>query len=588
MSLSNNFPTIKPSLVLDFANTKALDPRVTFTRSTTATYYDGVTTAKAEENLLLQSQTFENASWLGLDVTVTANTTTAPDGTSTADTLLETATTNRHRVRQAIGAAGTYTVSVFAKPNGRDFLCIAVDDGNTQFVVFNLATGTVGTSGGSPTNATITASTNGFYRCSVTLSGLTTVGPYFHIRDADSAPASYAGDITKGLFLWGAQLEQRSSVTAYTATTTQAITNYIPVLQTAASGVPRFDHNPVTDESLGLLIEEQRTNLLTYSAQFDNAVWTKVASTVTANATTAPDGTTTADKIVEDTSANVHGVRQDVATSAVAYGFSVYAKPDGRNWFYLYNTTTNAYVYFNISSGVVGTSLAATGSISPAGNGWYRCTIITTATAATNAWRIYLATADGVGSYTGDGFSGILVWGAQLEAGAFATSYIPTVASTVTRNADAASMTGTNFSSWYAADQGTMYVEGYLYQNTTGSLMFTINDGTTSNRIQLNMSSSTSQFLYLANGVIQAQFVGTLSTLSASNKMAFAYKVNDYAGSVNAGTPGTDTSGVISTAMNQMQIGSRTGTAEFINSTIKKIAYYPLRVTNAQLQALTS
>jgi hypothetical protein len=208
MSVSQNYPALKPSLLLDFANTGKLDPRVTFSRPTVGAVYDGKTVAKAEENLLLRSQEFDNAVWLNLSVVITADSTPAPDGTTTADSILEDSGTNRHRFRQSIGTSGSYVVSVFAKPNGRDFLCIAVDEGSTQYVVFNLASGTVGSKSASVTDAEITASTNGFYRCSATLS-LSVSGPYFHIRDADSSPTSYAGDVTKGLYLWGAQLEQR-------------------------------------------------------------------------------------------------------------------------------------------------------------------------------------------------------------------------------------------------------------------------------------------------------------------------------------------------------------------------------------------
>jgi hypothetical protein len=297
MSISQNFPEIKPSLNLDFANVKALDSRITFARASTGAYYDGQTVAKAEENLLLQSQTFDNAYWTKTNITVTANSTTAPDGTTTAESILETATTGSHQVFRSavITSSNTHVRSVFAKPNGRNWLAIYGGAGRSFFDLQNGVTGTV--------EAGYTASMidagNGWYRCIlIGPAGTSSYAGLYNIADADNS-ISYAGDITKGLFIWGAQFEQRSAVTAYTPTTTQPITNYIPVLQTASANVARFDHNPVTGESLGLLVEEQRTNLLLRSEEFDNAYWLKSNATITSNTVIAPDGTLTGDKLVE-------------------------------------------------------------------------------------------------------------------------------------------------------------------------------------------------------------------------------------------------------------------------------------------------
>ena len=263
--------------------------------------------------------------------------------------------------------------------------------------------------------------------------------------------SSYLGDGTSGIFIWGAQLEIRSSVTAYTATTTQAITNYIPKLQSAASGVARFDNNPTTGESLGLLIEESRTNLLTYSSDYTNAVWTKTNTTITSAANVAPDGTQTAQKVVESTSSSGHELYEAVTlVSGNSYTWSGYFKAAGRNWVaFLAQDASGNTTYFDLQNGVVGTNASGnTASITSVGNGWYRCTLTRTVSGTSGYWHILTASANNTVTYTGDGFSGYFVWGAQVELGAFATSYIPTVASQVTRAADAASMTGTNFSTW--------------------------------------------------------------------------------------------------------------------------------------------
>jgi hypothetical protein len=177
MSLSANFPTIRPSLLLDFANTQALDPRITFTRSTTATYYDGVTTAKAEENLFVQSQDFTNATyWItnaGV-VSYTANTIVAPDGITTADTMTATVGTGTRygsgNAANGITTGLVYTASLFVQA-GTDtvvqLLFPTAQFGADAYANFDLSAGTVGSVGASAT-ATISSAGGTWYRCVIT------------------------------------------------------------------------------------------------------------------------------------------------------------------------------------------------------------------------------------------------------------------------------------------------------------------------------------------------------------------------------------------------------------------------------------
>jgi hypothetical protein len=267
---------------------------------------------------------------------------------------------------------------------------------------------------------------NGWYRCIlIGPAGTSSYAGLYNIADADNS-ISYAGDITKGLFIWGAQFEQRSSVTAYTPTTTQPITNYIPTLLTAPSGVARFDHNPTTTESLGLLIEEQRTNLLLRSEDF-GTTWINTESSEQTNVVIAPDGTLTADKLVENTGTDFHAIEQNIASvAAVVHTFSVYAKYSGRNiqlWFGFGDVSGNPGANFDLQNGTVGTTSGTiTASIQSVGNGWYRCMAAATSAVTTNFQCFIGLTSSTSGSaraqsYTGDGYSGIYLWGAQLEAG---------------------------------------------------------------------------------------------------------------------------------------------------------------------------
>jgi hypothetical protein len=605
MTIASNFPAIKPSLMLDFANTKRLDPRVTFTRATTATYYDGVTTAKAEENLLLQSQDF-TTTWTvaGTNATVTADTTTAPDGTTTADSLTDDATNGVHRVGQAVTTSSTAQMvfSVFAKYSTMQWIGLSAATGTSTWAgaKFDVQNGVLGSTsqqgtGWTANSSSITSVGGGWYRCVLVFtpgaSGSTTIlvncatdGTTFTTSQRGSQVYTGSGST---VFIWGAQLEQRSSVTSYTATTTQPITNYIPVLLTAASGVPRFDHNPTTDESLGFLIEEQRTNICLQSEDLDTT-WSETRATLALNNRVSPAGTLTVDTLIASTDNNTHFTSQTFTGTAASYTFSVYAKASGLNHvaLLLYNGSSQVgLAYYNLSTGATGTVAAGTASIQSVGNGFYRCILTATlAASASCTAEIYLANADNSNSFAGDAFNGVSLWGMQVELGAFPTSYIATISASVTRNADAASMTGTNFSSWYNAGEGTLYAE-INPKALAASSGAVINDNTTSNRIRVATASTSDQTLITTSGTAQATLDAGTPVIDTSMKLASAYKVNDFALSLNGGTVATDTAGTVP-VVTQLQIGAETTTIGTL--TIRKLAYYPLRVTDAQLQALTS
>jgi hypothetical protein len=228
------------------------------------------------------------------------------------------------------------------------------------------------------------------------------------------------------------------------------------------SNVPRIDY---TGGGCGkLLLEPQRTNLALYSEQFDNAGWTKLNATISANAATSPDGTQNADKLVESATSAIHYCETSVSViSGQSYSYSVYAKQGERHITLQGSAPTNsAYATFNLSTGVVGASAVGSASIIDAGNGWYRCTLTFTSAATSVAnMAVLLAdspTAGRSSSYSGNGTSGVFLWGAQLEAGAYATSYIPTWgAAAVTRLADACSKTG--ISSLIGQTQGTLFLD---------------------------------------------------------------------------------------------------------------------------------
>ena len=587
--------SVRPSLLLDFANTKALDPRITFTRASTATFYDGKTVAKAEENLVLQSQDF-STSWSVEDLSVTSNSAVAPDGTTTADTITENTATTDHRIKStAISFVSglSYVISVFAKDGDANFIQIVTPSAlGSKYANFDIATGVVGSF--STDTATITSVGNGWYRLVITATATSTTAVDFSIGLANSSSlgrlTAYTGT-SRFAYIWGAQLEQRSSVTAYTATTTAPITNYIPALQTAASGVARFEHNPITGESLGLEIEEQRTNLLLRSEEFDNASWSKTRSSITSNAIVALNGALTGDKLVENTDNNTHFINQTVTlVNATTYTYSVYAKAGERVWLVMdaHDGASNQKTFFNLSNGTVGVSAAGnTASITLVGNGWYRC-VITRISAGTTAFpRFGTGTADNQESYTGDGYSGLYLWGAQLEAGAFATSYIPTIASQVTRSTDAASMTGTNFSSWYRGGAGTMYSESAVYATTIKTQgVWDLLGGATSTSLR-SPQSTDPKLRAFVGGTFSGFGAGSAITNNTPIKAVVAWQ--GLSGRLQSGNASVDVTAVANLDATQLLIGALiNANSNSLNGTLKKLAFYPARLTNAELEGLTT
>lgn len=587
MSIQNNFPAVKPSLLLDFANVKKLDSRITFTRSTTANYYDGLTTVKAEENLLKYSEDFSNVDWVKSTTSVTSNSIIAPNGTLTADTITGTTGTVTKGISQGFSATtGLYTFSVYIKAGTHSFVQLWFAGGVTPsfngYVNFDVSTGTIGSYSalGTPT---VTNAGNGWYLCTYTTTFTAALGAYIYLIDSNTSARASSTSSTNDLYIWGTQLEQRTTRTSYTPTTSQIITNYIPAIQTAPVNTPRFDHNPVTNESLGLLIEEARTNFITYSEDITNAIWVKNNIATIPNTIIAPNGTLTGTKLIETATTGQHLILQQLTVSAVPYTFSCYVKAAEWTTFQVQLGNAGPRGDFNLTTGTAATALTATAAtITSVGNGWYRCSVTATLTAGTIPLYMYKTAA----SYLGDGYSGIYTWGIQLEAGTFATSYIPTTSTTVTRGVDFASMTNSNFSSWYDALEGTMYVElDVLGLNSNGGVSSVV-------RIDSSSDTSTNSFrlgtiitgldYYVQTATTPQVDSSTYAVVSNTfNKYAYTYKVNDFAVATNGGTLLTDAIGTLPVA-NQLIFAK-----DLFSGHLKKVTYYPVRITNVQLQAIT-
>jgi hypothetical protein len=563
----------------------------------------------AVTNLLLRSEELDNASWASVNTNVTANAIAAPNGTVTADLITSnTATSNSKRRQQSttIIASTLYTLTCYLKlanssvPHAGLSLTSNADASTYVTARWNLSTGvnTLGTANGgfTFTSQSITSIGDDWYRCSVTgiISSATDMTIVIYgspsgtsigsgLRGAQSFTTALGDNI---IYAWGAQLEQSSTVG-----------EYIPTTSTINSA-PRFDHNPATGESLGLLVEEQRTNLLTYSE--DISQWaTPTNATQTLNDTIAPDGATTADKLLETAVTGLHtndGPAFTFVTSTV-YTYSVFVKPIGdRNFEIAFPATvfTARFARFTLSGAgsVQGTDSGVTGSIQAYANGWYRC--VATSTCASGAGsRVgnFINNASNARSYLGDTSKGIYVWGAQLEAGAFPTSYIPTTTATVTRSADVCSISGSNFSSWYRQDEGTIYAEGGPSVSTINKtqLLATVNDNSSNNRWYVGKkfdSTTVAEFGVASGGAGQAFILSTPSSI-VNAKYAAAYRVDSFGFIASGGALGVDTSGIVPSGIDRLLIGTLDSASNNINGTIRRLTFWPTRLSNSTLQAVT-
>lgn len=589
MAIQNLYPSIKPSLNLNFANTKTLDPRITFSRASTATFYDGKTFAKAEENLLRRSQEFDDATWSKTAVTVTANSTIAPDGQSDADTVTAIGGLGSHYVLQGVTLVSgvSYTISVYAKAGSSSFLQITLASQVGTYANFDLTGGATGTSAG-VTSSSIQSVGSGWYRCVVIFSNTNATSTIFSVASSssDTRLQSWTATGTETVYIWGAQLEARPQITAYTPTTSQPITNYIPVLQTAAADVARFDHNPVTGESLGLLIEESRTNLLLNSSTLTGVNTSGGARE--GNQLVAPDGSVTA-SIFSGTGSVPATWNQSATATASKMTYSVFVKtglPSSRTSFAFLMRNNTTAVNFNtgVFSSVTGNITGEGWSSTHVGNGWYRIAYTNSDSqiiSVGNPISCYFGAAGGPVYATSDRLG---LWGAQLEAASLPSSYIKTEASQVTRAADNAVMTGTNFSSWFSQAEGTLYAE-INPRALAASSGVILNDNTTNNRIRLATTSTSDQGTVTVGGTAQATLDGGTPVINTDMKLAMAYKANDFALSLNGGAVVTETVGTVP-VVTQMQIGAETTTRG--NLHIKKVAFYPRRLSDANIQAITT
>jgi hypothetical protein len=368
-----------------------------------------------------------------------------------------------------------------------------------------------------------------------------------------------------------------------TRNTTATRVNANGLIESVASGIPRLDY-PIGGGCPALLVEPAATNALSYSEEFDNAAWGKSAMTVSTGTTalfTAPDGTTNADKIIA-TSGNVaHNINRSGIASA-AYTFSVFAKAGEESVISLWLRGASVRAEFNLVSGTVSNITTTSARIENYGNGWYRCTVYDS-TAGTTA-HVY---GRGGAAYAGNGSDGFYLWGAQLETGSVATSYIPTTTAAVTRNADVINLSGA-VSGCIGQTEGTIYAEVVLSRINANQV---ISLGTLNDRIMINFDSSTSVLALIRVGGVDANYTATIPAIPATGgvyKIALGYKANDYCFAVNGIAYASTASRGVPANMSTLYLGASVFSTAQLNDRIRAAALYTSRLTNAELAALTT
>ena len=585
-------------LDLRFALLKTLDPRVTFTRASSGTFVgsDGVLRS-AVTNLLLRSEEFDNASW-SKSGTVTSNQIAAPNGTLTADLLTAAAATFSGNVRQdpTIVSGLTYTVSAYVKKNNWRYVGFrfntSVFGGTERVPFYDFDTDTVSNGGNASATISRTSVSDGWVRLIVTFTATSTNG-VTQIWLTDSTGATQPAKAgTESVYLWGAQLEQSAAVGEYIPTTS------------AINSAPRFDHNPTTGESLGLLVEEARTNSIRNNTMVGAVAgtpgtlptnWSTFTTTSGISRTIVGTGTENGITYIDLQIAGT--ATANVAITIANEPNNFVAAANGQSWTYSAYVKLVAGSFSGFNSPQIIVEEYSAGAVFLAGQTTSvpapTATLTRLSATRTNTNALTAFEYAGIRHYvnTGNTVDMTLRIGLpQLEQGAFATSAIPTTTATVTRAADVASITGSNFSSWYNQTEGTVFAECSALLNTNqGICSFRDSaSGTTNARLRKTTLNSYSGVLRDGGGTKDIVVTPSPALTAGQNiKIALGFKTNDCAFTGGGQTPGTQNTFTLA-LMNTFDINGSVALGESAaNTTIKRLTYWPVRFASNILQAIT-
>jgi hypothetical protein len=541
---------------------------------------------KGRENLLTYSNDFSNADWEKTGIASVSGGQVGYDGSNNAYLITSSTLTTNHYLRQSASTqSGVQTYSIYAKGNGYDVQLRATGvGGTTNWVSFNLVSGSVGTSGAGIIESKMTSLGNGWYRCSAAFndSGSPFIGIYM-VDDADTAGSgpSYTGDGISGMFLQDAQVELGLVATEYIGTTTATVQKGI------LENLPRLDYSGGAS-CPSLLLEPQRTNLIWFSEWF--GAWDSSSTFLTHKDGISPSGYKDATKLyIPADNANVYVRIQFYNVANQTHIGSIFLKKvDGDEVrLRLSGSAPNieASAIFNLSNG---TYRDAVGSVTPSienyGNGWYRCSVgdLGGATVATPSFRI-----DALGT----GYAPtVYVWGGQVEVGSYPTSYIPTYGTSQTRSGEICGDAGD--ASTFNSTEGVLYFEVSGFENDLSDRYISISDGTLNNAIKIfyYQDGGTTFFRKNVNGA-QTTIV-TTSAINKSELAKIAVKYNStnfdiFSNGVKISTNLDSNSFPIGT-LNEINFSNAAGINQPFYGKTKQLIYFPTALTEDECIALTT
>ena len=591
-------PVFDPDLDLQFARDLALDHRITFTRASQATVVDSDGTLKWAGHNLLTFSEFDSADPTDWSANFDTGTGSRTLGSSLHN--LPTLT-----FEQTVAGRRHITQTVTLEANTAYKLVLFIDEAESVFTSGNQTVFAItGLSDATGTkNVRIQDSVSGVLTCSFT-TGSDTSG---FVQIGIGCFADTVGKLVcAGVHLYKADrsMQQRTDVAT-------GLETYYPTTSSAVYAA-RFDHDPATGESLGLLIEGQRTNNIRASEDFTAATWGVVASqmTVSANQTTAPDGTTTADKLVEGTGTVNPRIFDSLSNAPFSTDevcvFSCFLKNNDARYAGLAvrsNSSSNFNAEFDLQEGVIvssgkhGNSTFTSAEMKSYGNGWYRCVIIgKTDTSDVSSDMVIVSITDGSGvtsagysaSFTGDG-SSIFVWGAQFTTNkGLESSYVPTSGAAVTRSADSCEIPVNTFR--YSQTEGTILLEGRKNHDDVSSayMFYRLSDGTNGNSFTFqNKTNDDTQIRFIVKESAGNEVQSNLGVpVNQHLTSVFAYKKDDFVFAAN-GVSGTDTSGDVPQGITEFAIGKNQAESFHLHGHIKQIQYFARRLNDETVVALS-
>ena len=367
------------------------------------------------------------------------------------------------------------------------------------------------------------------------------------------------------------------------------------LIETVPSGKPRIDF--LGNTSGHLLLEPSRTNLAQRSEEFDNSYWNKTRSTITANQIVSPDGSVTADLLTAtDTSENYCQQNVSATVSGSKQTSSFFVKKGTSDFCHILlwdASNDGARQWFDLTNGSVGTSTNFGSGVTVDsaqminyGNGWYRCIVVFNNSNTTVRTRISASNSNGSTSSTSG--KTIYIWGAQLEAGSYPTSYIPTEGSSVTRVAEVANDAGN--STVFNHSEGVLFIECSLFTNSGSNDYFSIGDTTgTRDSVELHFRTESSRIrgIIYSNNSVTVNISTYAFNKTNNNKIAFKYKDNDFAIWVNGTEAATSSSGAAPLKLSNLRFEDANGGTDWYGK-CKAVKVYNTALTDTELQNLTS